>query len=75
MVSKKPRSLQYSAGFWGWLLTFSILNNIHKITANAANNAVDITATVLSGFNVTNTVKDFPGTAYFYLLSPFYVLL
>lgn len=70
MVSKKLISLQYSAGFWGWLLTFSILNNIHRITATAANSAVDITATALSRLNVTNvtkTVNDFPGTAYFYL--------
>jgi hypothetical protein len=55
MVSRKLRSLQYNVGFWGWLLTFSILNNIHKITATAANSAVDITATALLRLTVTRS--------------------
>jgi hypothetical protein len=75
MVSKKLRSLQYREGFWGWLLTFSILNNIHRITATAANSAVDITATVFSELNITNTVTDFTGTAYLCLVSTFAVPL
>jgi len=41
-VERKNWSLQTRRGFCGALFTFSILNRIHRITANRASKAVDI---------------------------------
>lgn len=42
MQSRKPSSKHHSTGLNAWELTFRIRNRIHKITATAVKNAVDI---------------------------------
>lgn len=44
IVSRNLLSLHQIEGFWGWLLTFNILNRIHNMTAIAAKRAVDMMA-------------------------------
>lgn len=41
-MSKNLLSPHHTVGFWGWLLTFSNRKRIHKMTATAASNAVDM---------------------------------
>lgn len=42
IVVRNDWSWQMTNGFCGALFTFNILNRIHRITANTANNAVDM---------------------------------
>lgn len=59
MVSRNLWSPHQILGFWGWLLTFSILKRIHKMTAIAANRAVDMMAKERPSWaSRTNTSSD-----------------
>lgn len=63
MLSKNLLSQHHIEGFWGWLLTFNILKRMHRMTAIAANNAVDIVVKIcFKSGNCKSTLPNWKNT-------------